>query len=402
MAATTIPKIAIIGAGPVSLTLANILQNHIIPFTIYESSSTFRSQGGSLDLHPRGGQLALKEANLWDQFTKHCRPESDVKKLVDIYGYVCYDENTVDKQNISENDKFNGRPEIDRSKLLMLLAENVKPENLRFGKKLTEAIPSTTSDKKYDLHFADGTIEKDIDLVVGGDGAWSKVRELVTDIKPQYSGISTVELWAFDVAEKNPWLSTYVGEGSMFAFGKERALQSQRQGDGSIRTYASRMVPENFFETCEIDWKDPGKALKEYVERYFSDVGEDLKRMVLESTDNLIPRTLYELPIGFSWPSRSGVTLIGDAAHLMTPFAGVGVNVGMFDALSLAKAIMAVCGGEKTLDEAVQEYEKELFPRADIFMKKTEKNKREHFAEGGAMKFAEKIRAAQAEGAQRG
>ncbi|KAF2467416.1 FAD/NAD(P)-binding domain-containing protein [Lindgomyces ingoldianus] len=394
MSTTSIrPKIALIGAGPASLTLANILQNHSIPFTIYESSSTIRSQGGSLDLHPRTGQLALKEANRWDQFAKHCRPESDVTKLVDIFGEVCWDEGGADKHEVREEEKFDGRPEIDRAKLMELLHENITPEAIKFNKKLSKAVPSITEAKKYDLQFADGTIEKDVDLVVGGDGAWSKVRDLLTGVKPQYSGITAIEIWAFDVKEKNPWLANYVGEGSMFSFGEGRAVQAQRQGDGSLRTYASMRAPENFVETCGIDWNDHASARKAYVDQNFSDIGEDLKRVILESSDNLIPRTMYELPIGITWPSRSGVTLIGDAAHLMTPFAGVGVNVSMFDALELSKAIVAAWNGQKGLDEAVQEYEKELFPRAEMFMKKTEKNKRDHFSEDGTRRLAAKIRA---------
>ena len=113
--------IAIIGAGPVALTLANILQNNNIPFTIYEASSSVRTQGGSLDLHPSSGQLALKEAGLWDAFTQLSRPESDVQKIVALDGEVLWDGNTTDKQDKKEEERFEGRPEIDRRALVELL-----------------------------------------------------------------------------------------------------------------------------------------------------------------------------------------------------------------------------------------------------------------------------------------
>lgn len=384
-------KIAIIGTGPVSLTLAALLTNHHIPFTIFESSPAFRTTGGSLDLHPESGQRALREAGLWEKFKKHARPESDCLKLVDISGEVLWDENTTDKQDVSGEEQFEGRPEIDRTMLMQILYENLASSSIQFSKKLVEVVPNTTAEKKYDLHFEDRVVEEGFDLVVGGDGAWSKVRTFLTDSKPQYSGISLLELWHMDMNAK-PWLEQYVGAGSCFAFGEGCAVQSQRQGDGGLRTYASLRVPEDFLQTCGIDWNDQEKAKKEFVERYMSHIGEDLKRLIFETSDNLIPRTLYELPIGFKWPSRPGVTLVGDAAHVMTPFAGVGVNVGMTDSLVLAKEIIAAYNGEKSLDEALQSYEKEMYPRAEKYMRKTERNKVKHFSAGGAQQMANMLR----------
>lgn len=144
---------------------------------------------------------------------------------------------------------------------------------------------------------------------------------------------------------------------------------------------------------CGIDWRDRDTARKQYVERYFSDVGEDLRRVVLECKDELTPRPLYELPVGFTWPHRSGVTLIGDAAHVMTPFAGVGVNTGMTDALVLGREIIAAAKEVKGLDEAVQSYEKEMFGRAEKYMHKTEQGKHNHFSADGAKVFAERMKA---------
>ena len=306
-------KIGIVGAGPASLTLANILQKHLIPFSIFESSPELRTQGGSLDLHPESGQFAIKEAGLWEQFVKHARPECDVMKIVTLNGEVLWDENGDDKQDVKEEEKFDGRPEIDRMALATLMFGNLKEGSVKFGRKLKEAVPSAEGEGKYDLHFADGTKELGFDLVVGGDGAWSKVRKLLTDKMPDYSGISSVALTCNDV-KANPWLLKYAGEGSMMAFGKDCAVQSQRQGDGSLRTYASLRVPEDFLETCGIDWNDRERALKTYVDRYFSHIHDDLKRVIFSSTESPVARALYELPVGFRWSPRSGVTLIGDAA----------------------------------------------------------------------------------------
>jgi 2-polyprenyl-6-methoxyphenol hydroxylase-like FAD-dependent oxidoreductase len=291
-------KIGIIGAGPASLTLANILQKHSIPFTLFESSPEIRTQGGSLDLHPESGQLAIKEAGLWESFVKHARPESDVLKIVTLDGEVLWDENGADKQDVKEEEKFDGRPEIDRVALAMLMYENLEKGSVRFGAKLSEVVPSAEEQGKYNLHFADDTKELGFDLVVGGDGAWSKVRRLLTDMTPQYSGISSVALTCKDI-KTDPWLLEYVGEGSMMAFGEGCAVQSQRQGDGSLQTYASMRVPGDFLETCGIDWDNKETARKDLVDRYFSHIHEDLKRVILSCRDSIGARALYELPVGF-------------------------------------------------------------------------------------------------------
>ncbi|KAF1360462.1 FAD/NAD(P)-binding domain-containing protein [Lizonia empirigonia] len=367
-------KIAICGAGPVSLTLVNILQNNI-PFTIYEASSSIRTQGGSLDLHPESGQLAVKESGLWDLFKKHARPESDVLKIVRLNGEVLWDGNTSDKQEVKEDEKFDGRPEIDRRALMKILCENLDREKIAFGKKLQEVIPSQAADNKYDLNFADGTTATDFDLVVGGDGAWSKVRNLLSDEIPCYSGISMVSS-SLDNVNNNPWLLDYVGEGSMMSFGEDTAIISRRGGDGYLLTYAARRVPEDFLYTCGIDWTNAEVARKEYMEKYFSHISEDLRR----------------LPVGFSWPSRPGVTLVGDAAHVMTPFAGVGVNVGMTDALVLGREIIDAYAGKKTLAQATKVYEEEMIPRAAKFAQKTLHGKTNHFSANGADEFADMLR----------
>lgn len=392
MTTSTQLKIAICGAGPVSLTLANILQNNNIAFTIYEAASEIRAQGGSLDLHPESGQLALKEAGVWDVFAKYARPESDVLKIIKIDGSVLWDGNGADKQEVKEEQKFDGRPEIDRRALMKLLHENLDKSSIVFDKKLHEVIPSPTSGGKHDLNFSDGTIESAFDLVVGGDGAWSKVRSLLSAEKPRYSGISMVASSLSNI-HANSWLEGYVGEGSMFSFGQDTAIMSQRGDDGYLLTYASLRQPEDFLEKCGIDWSDAATARKQYMDTYFSHVNQDLRRVFLDSTDDLISRPLYELPVGFKWTSRSGVTLIGDAAHVMTPFAGVGVNVGMTDALVLGREIIGVFSGKKTLDEATRAYEEEMIPRAAKFAQKTLKGKNHHFSEHGAEEMAGRLRA---------
>ncbi|RAO72397.1 uncharacterized protein BHQ10_008409 [Talaromyces amestolkiae] len=373
-------RIAIIGAGPAGLTLARLLQVKKIPYTIYDldANAHSRDQGGTVDLHRRGGQMVLEAAGLLEEFKRLARPEGEATKLVKYDGTVVIDENV---QKVERPEEYKDRPEIDRLRLRELLLGSLGEGNIVWGKKLLAVEDSKAGDGKFDLHFAD-TVEEAFDIVVGADGAWSKVRPFLTDEQPFYSGITAIELWAMDVDAQHQWLSDYVGQGSMYMFDEGRAIISQRNGNNSIRTYAAVRRPETWLKDCGIDWSEPD-AKTRLIEDYFANCGEDLKRVIVDSKDNLIPRTMYMLPVDMTWEPKAGVTLIGDAAHLMTPFAGVGVNIAMVDALDLSRAIEFCVDDRKAIGAAMSAFEKDMFRRSQMFANKTWKNMQSHFSATG-------------------
>jgi 2-polyprenyl-6-methoxyphenol hydroxylase-like FAD-dependent oxidoreductase len=91
----------------------------------------------------------------------------------------------------------------------------------------------------------------------------------------------------------------------------------------------------------------------------------------MDGTD-VTARSLYMLPIGHQWQNKPGITLIGDTAHLMTPFAGEGVNMAMKDALDPAEAlVLASSQNFEDVTERITRFERSMFKRASTVQRLT-------------------------------
>jgi 2-polyprenyl-6-methoxyphenol hydroxylase-like FAD-dependent oxidoreductase len=378
------PTTAIVGAGPAGLTLARLLHIKNIPYTLYEleASPNVRTQGGTLDLHESSGQRAIKAAGLYSEFQKVSRPEGEALRLTDKTGKLWVD-------HTGEKGERN-KPEIDRIQLRKLLLDSIPPQTIRWGSKVT-GVEGPSEDSQWTVTFVDGTKSEPFDLVIGADGAWSKVRPALTEASPYYSGISGIEVRFDSVDQRQPKISKLVGKGSYFAFCDNKGMLAQRSGNGSIRNYALMRVPEDWASSGGIDLSNPAETKTKILEQYFSDWDESLHELVLlADDDSIIPRTLYMLPVGVNWESRPGVTLVGDAAHLMTPFAGVGVNIAMQDAQELAEAIeRGQKGGD--LSAAVKEYEVEMFKRGKKNAELSLRGTNNHFSDTAPKQFMERL-----------
>jgi 2-polyprenyl-6-methoxyphenol hydroxylase-like FAD-dependent oxidoreductase len=322
------PTIAIAGAGLSGLVLARILQLHGIPCTVYEAdaSADARSQGGSLDMHVESGQFALRAAGLYEEFRRHTHPEGEAMRVLDKTGTVHIDEPSKEGDGV--------RPEIDRTALRDLLIESLDPGRIAWGHKITAA--TTLDNGRHALTFANGTTVT-ADLLVGADGTWSKVRPLLSAAKPEYTGISYLELHLSDARRSHPDSAAVVGPGIMFALSDNKALMGH--GGDNIHLGASLRVPADWTASSGVDWSNPPAARAALLAE-FADWAPELTNLIRNCDDNIVPRLIYALPIGHSWPHVPGVTLIGDAAHVMSPFAGEGANLAMLDAAELAMAII--------------------------------------------------------------
>ncbi|MCQ8192881.1 FAD-dependent oxidoreductase [Streptomyces rugosispiralis] len=346
-------RIAIVGAGPGGLTLARVLHVHGIPSTVYEldASATARDQGGTLDLDEESGQRALSHAGLLEEFRPLSRPEGGELRLLGKHADVAF--HVPPPRDGARNE----RPEIDRRVLKELLLGSLPEGTVRWGSKVKAVTPGTAG--RPALSLADGTTVT-ADVLVGADGAWSRVRPLLSDADPVHTGVSFVDGLLSDVDTRHPAVAELVGRGSMFALADEKGLFAQRNGGGRIRVYIAIKAPEERSLSDLIDPADPAAARKRLLD-LFPDWDEGLRALIADGDGPLVPRPIHALPIGHRWDRVPGVTLLGDAAHLMSPFAGAGANLAMLDGAELALALAA----HDDLETALNAYETAMFPRAE-------------------------------------
>ncbi|WP_329394806.1 NAD(P)/FAD-dependent oxidoreductase [Streptomyces melanogenes] len=345
-------RIAIIGAGSGGLTCARILQQHGITAVVYDldASRTARNQGGTLDMHPDSGQHALRAAGLWDDFLTQARPEGQQIRLAGRDGRILFDAIPP------EADTAEGNPEIDRGQLRDLLLDSLKPDTVRWGHKLTRAEPFGNGTHR--LHFTDGT-STDADLVIGADGAWSQVRPLLSDATPLYTGVTFVETGLHDADTRHPRLAELTGNGTMMALDDNQGFVAQRNSGGHIRVYIGMRTAQDWHQQSGLDLTDTA-AVREALLKKFTGWSPDLLGFITATDTGYTNRPLFALPVPHTWTHTPGITLLGDAAHLMSPFSGMGANLAMRDGADLAHALIE----NPTTDDAIRAYETVLLPRS--------------------------------------
>jgi 2-polyprenyl-6-methoxyphenol hydroxylase-like FAD-dependent oxidoreductase len=339
--------VTIVGAGLGGLTLARVLHVHGIRATVYEAdpSAAARTQGGQLDIHPSNGQLALAAAGLTGQFRAIIHEGAEATRAVDPSGAVLLDE---------PDDGTSRRPEVLRGDLRQILLDSLPAGTVQWGKKL-DAV-TALGDGRHQLTFADGSVVTS-DLLVGADGAWSRVRPLLSDATPAYTGTTFIETYLYDADERHPATAALVGPGGMFALAPGHGITAHREAGAVLHTYVQLNRPAEW--VAAIDFTDPAAATAR-VAAEFDGWIPALTALITDGETAPVARMIYTLPDAHRWDRVPGVTLLGDAAHLMPP-SGEGANLAMYDGSELARAIAANPGD---LEAALAAYEEPMFARS--------------------------------------
>lgn len=341
------PPVTIVGAGLGGLTLARVLHLHGIPAEVFEAeaSAMARTQGGMLDIHDDSGQLALKAAGLFEQFRGLIHAGGQASRVLDRHGKVLLDE---------PDDGTGGRPEVRRGALRGILLDSLPAGTIKWGKKLASVV--ARGNGEHELTFADG-FRANTHLLVGADGAWSKVRPLLSDATPNYAGTSFIETYLHDADARHVAAAGAVGGGALFAHAPGKGIFAHREPDSTLHAYVALNRPAEWF--AAIDFADAAAATAR-IAAEFAGWAPALTALITDADTPPVLRMLHTLPNDHRWDRVRGVTLLGDAAHLMPP-AGDGANLAMLDGAELGEAIAA---HPRDIEAALAAYEAVLFPRS--------------------------------------
>ncbi|MEK7949131.1 FAD-dependent oxidoreductase [Luteolibacter soli] len=347
--------VTIIGAGLGGLVLARVLHVHGIAATVYEAeaSANSRGQGGMLDIHEPDGQLALRMAGLHEQFRELIHPGGQALRILGKGGEVLL---------THPDDGTGGRPEVPRGELRRILMESLPAGTIRWGHKVASVSP--LGGGRHEVAFANGSAVT-TSLLVGADGAWSKVRPILSGAKPEYVGTTFIETHLSDGDVRHPASAEAVGGGSMFSVAPGKGILAHREPNGVLHTYVALNKPKKWVES--IDFSDQATAL-DRIAAEFEGWAPELRALITDGETVPAARVLHILPADHRWDRVPGVTLLGDAAHLIMP-SGEGANLAMLDGAELGAAIAAHPGD---VEAALAAYEEVMFLRSAAAAKAAE------------------------------
>ncbi len=350
-------QIAIVGGGPGGLTLTRLLQLKGANVHVYERdiNKDARVQGSPLDLHEESGLAAINAAGLMEAFKQNYMPGADRMQIMNEQADVLFSDH--DSKPEEDFGKEHFRPEISRGALRKIMLESLRPETVVWD---SHFLSMEAQHEGWLLHFKNGN-RVYADLVIAADGANSRLRPYLTDIKAFYSGVTMLEGAIYDAKKTAPGMNALLRGGKIMAFGKQKDVLLGQKGNDEIGFYASFKADETWASTNGLNYDDKPQMLA-WFKKAYPEWSTAWHELFESATTPFIPRPIYCMPLDQSWKPLPNLTLLGDAAHVMPPFAGEGVNMAMRDALELSECLTS--GKYFSLQEAIASYEMNMRQRA--------------------------------------
>ena len=360
-------EIAIIGGGPSGLTLARLLQLKDANVKVYERdlNKDARVQGSPLDMHEESGYAALKKANLLEVFHKSVYVGADKRIVVNKYAEVVLSDHEIKPDK--DGDSKPSNPEIGRGELRKILLESLQPETVVWD---SWFISMEKQNEGWLLYFKNGTSAY-ADMVVAADGANSKSRPYITDIKAFYTGIIMLEINVNDAQKAIPEIYILLNGGKVMAFGNGKNILGGQKGNGDLGFYATFKADENWVTGNGLDYSNRAQLLAWFKKEY-SGWSAIWHKLFETAAMPVFPRPIYCMPLDQTWKSLPNLTVIGDAAHVMPPFAGEGANMAMLDSLELSECLTS--DKYQNVQEAISSYEIAMRKRAAVAAKQSLEN----------------------------